>query len=222
MRGWKVVALILSISFFVAMFAAGAGADTKFSKRTVVTFNQPVEIPGQVLSSGTYTIELFESFGARHIVRIYNQDRSKLIATVLAIPNQRIKPTAENVMKFAERPGNSPDALKAWFYPGENFGHEFVYPKTRAVELAQVTHEPVPAIATEPAPIEELKTEPIVAETPEKTEAPVEIAEAAPEPPPTREPAPELPKTASDVPLIALLGTLSVAVAFIAKRLARA
>ena len=71
----------------------------------MVTFTQPVEIPGQVLPSGTYTIELYETFGNRHIVRIYNADRSKLIATVLAIPNQRLTPTDDNVMKFTERPG---------------------------------------------------------------------------------------------------------------------
>lgn len=214
----KLAKAIVATAFavlLVTMFAAGAGADTKFNKRTVVTFNQPVEIPGQVLSAGTYTIELYESFGARHIVRIYNADRSKLIATVLAIPNQRIKPTEENVMKFSERPGNSPDALKAWFYPGENFGQEFVYPKARAIELAQVTHEPVPAVQTEPAPIEELVKEPIVEETPQKTETPVEVAEATPEP------APALPKTASEVPLIALLGVLSIASALLVKHQAR-
>ncbi len=80
-------------------------------------------------------------------------------------------------MKFSERPGNAPDALKAWFYPGENSGQEFVYPKARAVELAQVTHESIPAVETEPTTVEEFKSEPIVEETPEQTEVP--IAEAS-------------------------------------------
>jgi hypothetical protein len=218
MRALRVILAIFSISLLAAMFATGAGADTKFNKRTVVTFNQPVEIPGQVLPSGTYTIELYESLGNRHIVRVYNEDRSKLIATVLAISNHRLNPTTENVMTFSERPGNSPDALKAWFYSSENSGQEFVYPKARARELAQVTHEPVPAVETEPAPIEELKIEPIVAETPEKTEAPVEAAVAQPEAP---VPEPALPKTASNIPLIALLGLLSLTSALVLKRLAR-
>jgi hypothetical protein len=194
-------------------FAAGARADTAFNKRTVVTFTQPVEIPGQVLPSGTYTIELYESFGNRHIVRIYNADRSKLIATVLAIPNQRLTPTEDNVMKFSERPGNAPDALKAWFYPGENSGQEFVYPKARAVELAQVTHESIPAVESEPATVEEFKSEPIVEETPERTEVPIPTQETE-----TLTPAPALPKTASEIPLIALLGMLSVTFAFMLKR----
>jgi len=215
----RTILVMFAVSLLVATFAAGAGADTQFNKRTTVTFTQPIEIPGQVLPSGTYTIELYESFGNRHIVRIYNADRSKLIATVLAIPNQRLSPTGDNVMKFSERPGSAPDALKAWFYPGDNFGQEFVYPKARAVELAQVTHESIPAVETEPATVEELKSEPIVSETPEKTE--VAIPEVLPTPTPgteTLSPAPALPKTASQVPLIALLGLLSVTFAFMLKR----
>lgn len=211
----RTILVMFAVSMLVAMIASGAGADTKFNKRTVVTFTQPVEIPGQVLPAGTYTIELFESLGNRHIVRIFNADRTQLIATVLAIPNRRLTPTGDNVLKFSERPGNSPDALKAWFYPGDNFGQEFVYPKARAVELAQVTHEAVPAVETEPAPVEQLKSEPIVSETPEKTEVAVEAATPAAE---TLSPAPVLPKTASQVPLIGLLGVLSVSFAFMLKR----
>jgi hypothetical protein len=217
MKVARTILTIITVTLLMVTFAPGTRADTAFSKRTVVTFTQPVEIPGQVLPSGTYTIELYESFGNRHVVRIYNGDRSQLIATVLAIPNQRLTTTGDNVMKFTERPGNAPEALKAWFYPGENFGQEFVYPKARALELAQVTHESIPAVQTEPATVEEFKSEPIVAETPEQKEVP--IAEAIPAPAAeTLTAAPALPKTASQVPLIALLGVLSVTFAFALKR----
>ena len=74
---------------------------------------------------------------------------SHIIATVLAINNYRLRPTGDTVVKFAERSGDNPEALKAWFYPGDNFGQEFVYPKQRAVQLAVATHEPVPALAAE-------------------------------------------------------------------------
>jgi hypothetical protein len=205
------------VTLFVVTFAVGVRADTAFNKRTVVTFTQPVEIPGQVLPSGTYTVELYESFGNRHIVRIYNADRTQLIATVLAIPNLRLKPTGDNMMTFSERPANAPDALKAWFYPGDNFGQEFVYPKARALQLAQVTHETIPAVETEPATVEEFKSEPIVAETPQQKE--VAITEVIPIPVRETETlSAALPKTASPVPLIALLGLLLVTFAFTLKR----
>jgi hypothetical protein len=219
----RAILAMFAVSLLMVTLAAGARADTTFNKRTVVTFNQPVEIPGQVLSAGTYTIELYESFANRNIVRVYNSDRTRLIATVLAIPNLRLTPTGDNVMKFLERPGNSPDALKAWFYPGDNFGQEFVYPKARAVQLAQITHEVIPTVETEPATVEVLKSETIVAETPEQKE--VAIAEVIPTPAPapaaenlSPAPAPALPETASPVPLIALLGALSVSFAFVLKR----
>ena len=211
---------MFAVSLLVAMFAAAAGADTNFNKRTVVTFSQPVEIPGQVLPAGTYTIELANSFANRHIVRFFNADRTHLFATVLAIPNLRLTATSDTVMKFAERPGNAPEALKAWFYPGNAFGQEFVYPKARAVELAQMTHEPVPAVETQPTTTEEFKNEIIVSETPERTEVPIPETLPTPAPPAeTLTQAPALPKTASEIPLIGLLGVLSVTFAFMLKRL---
>ncbi len=221
MKTFRAVITMFAVALLAFTFAVTARADTGFNKRTVVTFNQPVEIPGQVLPAGTYTIELYESFGNRHIVRVFNADRSQLIATVLAIPNLRLTPTENNVMTFAERPGNSPDALKAWFYPGDNSGQEFVYPKARAIELAQTEHETIPAIETEPATIAELKSEPIVAETPEKTEVP--ITEVIPLPARESETltAAELPKTASQVPLIAMFGLMSISLAFALKRILR-
>jgi LPXTG-motif cell wall-anchored protein len=215
----RIIQTLFAVLLLVVMFGAGARADTQFNKRTVITFTQPVEIPGQVLPAGTYTIELYETFSYRHIVRIWNADRTQLIATVLAIPNERLKATEDTVMKFSERPGNAPDALKAWFYPGDTTGQEFVYPKQRAVELAGVTHETIPAVETEPATLQELKSEAIVAETPEKTE--IAIGEFIPltgSDTGTLSPSHPLPQTGSQIPLIALLGALSVSFALVLKR----
>ena len=169
MRTARVILVALTAALLCATFAVGARADTESSKRTVVTFKEPVEIPGQVLPAGTYTIELMDNMTNRNIVQFFNADRTQLVATVLAINNYRLNPSDESVMTFAERPGNSPSALKAWFYPGNRWGQEFVYPKERAVQLAQVTNEPIPAVENVPAKVEELRFEPIVVETPEKT-----------------------------------------------------
>ncbi len=32
------------------------------------------------------------------------------------------------ILQLEDRPEGQPEALKAWFYPGDNFGVEFVYP----------------------------------------------------------------------------------------------
>jgi hypothetical protein len=221
----KTAVVVLTLALFGAMLAPSVRAqdDNAYIKRTTVTFSQQVEIPGQFLPAGTYTIELVDSQSYRHIVRFFNADRTRVVATVLAIPNLRLKTTGKPVMTFAERPINSPEALKAWFYSGDNFGQEFVYPKLRAIELAQVTKEPVLAFATEPKTTEELKTVPLVAETPAREE--VQLSEVVETPPvlvaENRAPeAQELPKTASLIPLIVMLGLASLGLAFTVKRFA--
>jgi hypothetical protein len=222
MRVIKTVVVVLALASFGALVAPSVRAqdDNFYLKRTKVTFNQQVEIPGQYLPAGTYIMELLDSNPNRHIVRFFNEDRSKVIATVLAIPNARLETTNKTVLMFEERPVNFPEALKAWFYAGENWGQEFVYPKQRAVALAREAKEPVLAYAGElPLTVEEMRAAPLVAETPAQEE--VQVAEVVEAPAPVLvAQAQPLPKTASPIPLIALIGMASIGAAFAAKRLA--
>jgi hypothetical protein len=223
MKIFKAVLIVLTLSVIGALSAPRAGAD-EWNKKTLMTFSQPVEIPGQILPAGTYTIKLVDLASERHVIQFLDADGIKVIATVLAINNWRLRPSGQTVVKFAERTGDKPEALKAWFYPGDNFGQEFVYPKQRAIELAVATKEPIPALAEDITPAS-LKTAPIVAVTPEQKEVPVEEAIAT-APPATEQTAPlvaqntSLPKTASSLPLIALLGIASLGFAFVLKRFA--
>src|SRR5580700_8912993 len=146
MKNVKAVLSLLAVSMLGATVLPSAHADT-WNKKTVVTFSQDVEIPGKILPAGTYTFQLLDSNSDRHIVQIFNADGSQIIATILAINDYRLQPTGDNVMKFSERPGDSPEALRAWFYPGDSFGQEFVYPRARAIQLAQTTQVIVPAVA---------------------------------------------------------------------------
>jgi hypothetical protein len=216
MKIFKTALTVLTLALFGAIFAAGVQADD-WNKKTVMTFNQPIEIPGQILPAGTYTVKLLDLASQRHLVQFLDADGVRVIATVIAIDNWRLRPTGETVVKFSERSGDNPEAIKAWFYPGDNFGQEFVYPKHRAIELAVASQEPVPALEVETLPTD-LRTATVVAVTPEQKEVPVTEAIAT-----TPEPAlvaQSLPKTASSVPLIALLGLASLACAFAVKRFA--
>ncbi len=214
---------LFAVTLLGATVLPSAQADT-WNKKTVVTFSQAVEVPGKILPAGTYTFQLLDSQSDRHIVQIFNADGSQIIATILAINNYRLQPTGDTVMKFSERPADSPDALRAWFYPGDNFGQEFVYPKARAIVLAQTTKGFVPAVAVDIIDETVIKTVPIVAVTPDQKE--VEVTTVIQTTPPvaaavTPTPAPvavaskteELPQTASSMPLIALLGGLSISLA---------
>jgi hypothetical protein len=210
----KTVFCLLAITLLGATLLPSARADA-WDKKTVVTFSQAVEVPGKILPAGTYTFRLLDSPSDRHIVQIFNADGSQIITTILAINDYRLKPTGKTVMKFSERPGDSPDALRAWFYPGDEFGQEFVYPKVRAIQLAQTTQYVVPAVAVETLDDNVIKTVPIVAVTPDQKE--VEVATVIQTTPPATVAAvketEELPHTASSMPLIALLGGLSISLA---------
>jgi hypothetical protein len=219
----KVIFCLLAFALFGATLLPSARAD-EWNKKTVITFSQSVEVPGRVLPAGTYTFKLLDSLSDRHIVQIFNADGSEIIATILAINDYRLEATGKTVMKFSERPGDSPEALRAWFYPGDNFGQEFVYPKVRAIQLAQTEKVVVPAVAVDSVDENTLKTAPIIAITPDEKE--VEVTTVIQTTPPVAAavtPAPvavapveetkELPQTASSLPLIALLGGLSIGLA---------
>lgn len=209
------------------LFATFSVRADEWNKKTVVTFSGPVELPGIVLPAGTYVFKLLDSESNRHIVQVFNKDETKIYTTILAIPNYRLAPTGETVIRFSERPKGTPEAMRAWFYPGDNFGQEFVYPKTRAITLAAEVKEPVLAapVTRETKP-EELATAPVETIAPPPVEAkrapPEAIPAPAVEPAPAPEAAPvaELPKTASSIPLVALLGTAALLFALVLKRLA--
>ncbi len=106
--------------------ALGAKAD-EWNKKTTVTFTDSVEIPGQVLPPGTYVFKLATSPSHRHIVQIWNEDETQILATVLTVPDYRVDAPDKTVIELEERPGNSPMALHSWFYPGDNSGQTFLY-----------------------------------------------------------------------------------------------
>ena len=221
------IALCLAVPCVLAVQTARAD---DWNRKTVITFSGPVEVPGvgqHNLPAGTYVFKILDSQSDRHIVQIFNQDETQVLTTILAIPNYRLKTTDKTTITFRERPAGQPEALRAWFYPGREWGEEFVYAKPRALELAKETNEPVLATSIEETtPVEALKTAPIEAVAP--TGEPVELATVVEAPPvAAAEPAPvaaaqpvtvaaadPLPETASSLPLIALIGLLAIGAGF--------
>src|SRR6202030_3323937 len=103
-------------------------------------------IPGQVLSAGTYIFKLADSSSDRNIVQVFSKDEKHLYGTFISIPDQHLRPPGKPIITFDERPAGLPEAVRAWFYPGDDFGHEFVYPKPKAVALAKANNTPVPSM----------------------------------------------------------------------------
>jgi hypothetical protein len=133
MRIVRAIQISMCAAVLCAAIVTAARADN-WDKKTIVTFSDSVEIPGQVLPAGTYVFKLANSTSDRHIVQIWNGDETQILATILAIPNYRLDPSDGTIFEFDERPGDSPMALHSWFYPGDNTGQEFVYPRYRFTE----------------------------------------------------------------------------------------
>jgi len=144
------------------IFALTTQAD-QWNKKTILTINETLQIPGATLTPGKYVFKLMDSPANRHIVQVFNEDETQLITTILAIPNYRLRPTGETEFGFWEMPQGSPPALRAWFYPGDNFGQEFAYPKTEATKIAAATNEQVQSIPDQ-STAEQLKTTPVTPE----------------------------------------------------------
>jgi len=171
----KAAFCLLAATVLGAAVLPSARADES-NKKTIVTFSQAVEVPGKVLPAGTYSFQLLDSPADRHIVQIFNADGSQMITTVLAINDYRLQSTGQTVLKFSANTGDSPDALRAWFCPGDSFAQEFVYPKIRAIQLAQTSNMIVPAVAADTLDASTIKTVAIVAVTPDQKEVDVATA----------------------------------------------
>lgn len=209
--------------------AASAQADA-WNKKTILKFNQPVEVPGHVLTPGTYVFQLADSSADRNVVQIFSEDKKgmdHLVTTTMAIPDYRVATPVKTEVTFEERHSNTPEAVHSWFYPGDNYGWQFLYPKGQTLQVAKNTRPttPVtraskgaattPSAARKAAAINTPTSKPEVAQ-PEPKPLPVTLAQNRP--PVTFAPQPsaakqgELPKTASNLPLEVAIGLFLLAV----------
>lgn len=147
MRTWKIACVAAILAFGIS--AAPAHAD-EWNKLTYLTFSSPVALPGVSLPAGTYRFELMDPDMSRRVIRVSSQDGSKTYGIFLSISDQRMEPANDPVVLFREMPAGLPQAVRAWFYPGETHGYEFVYPHDQATKIARATHQSVLAM-NEPA-----------------------------------------------------------------------
>ena len=134
MKNLKTLLLTGCLACFGAYLAPKAKAD-EWDRKTVLTFSQPVEVPGIVLPAGTYVFSFLGSTADRNIIEVLSQDEQKLYATIEALPDYQTDATGETSIVFEEREAGTPHAIKEWFFPDRRYGHVFVYPGTGTLEL---------------------------------------------------------------------------------------
>jgi len=223
MRSMSVLVTVSAAVLVGAGFLPSLKAD-EWNKKTMVKFSQPVEIPGQVLPPGTYVFKLADTTADRNVVQIFNKRQDHIYATLLAVPDYRMEPTGKTVINFEERASNAPEAVKAWFYPGDNYGYDFVYPNVRATELAKSTNQNVlsmpsemaantknPAKSMQEQSVVAMKQAPVTAVKPSGEQvAMAQAVQTKPAPAASSQMAanrrPKMPSTASPIPLLGLIG----------------
>ena len=120
------------------LIAAMANAQPS-DKRTFFTFSRPVTLPGVTLPAGKYVFRLADDETSRKVIQIMSSEGTKQYAMLLTIPDERRDPAKDAEVAFLETASRTPSAVKAWWYPGERTGYEFIYPRAQARQLARST-----------------------------------------------------------------------------------
>ena len=123
----------------MAMLAVAVAANGQtWSERTTITISAPVTVPGATLQPGSYEFRLVPSDTTDRTVQISSED-GRVITTTTTVPVKRDEPSPDTILSFNPTPEGEPPVIKAWFYPGSVYGHEFVYPDAQAREIAART-----------------------------------------------------------------------------------
>jgi hypothetical protein len=141
------VALLIGFAIASVLFLEVVAHADEADQSIKITFNQAIEIPGQILPAGTYLFKLADPNNL-DLVRILNSEGTRLYATLQTVPTERSKPTGDTVVVLAEQPDGRPETLVKWFYPGNTSGHELVYSKQEEQQLAQDRQQTIVANET--------------------------------------------------------------------------
>jgi len=219
------LAVLCGVALAMGIAATPARADL-WNHKTILTVNQPIQVTDTVLEPGQYVMKLFDSQSDRQIVQIFNRNETHIIDTVIAIPRERLVPRGHTVFTFWETPPGTYRALRTWFYPGENFGSEFPYPKhLQQIAMATTTTQSAANTTQNEAQAEtnennqQAETAPAPQPEQQPEQQPEVAQNTAPETPAPTQPAPpaELPKTASPYPAIGIAGFMLLGLAGLLK-----
>ena len=141
---------LLITTLIIASVAPGLRAqDSAAVKRlTILTFAEPVQLPGKTLPAGKYRFEIANTETTSNAVKVSSENGETAYGIFLTTPStlpQRDLKDQDTLLMFAERPAGQPQAAREWFYPGRSIGVEFVYPKDQAATIAKANKTSVAA-----------------------------------------------------------------------------
>ncbi len=224
--------------------ALPVNAGTTTGEMPRLSLTEKLDMGGTILEPGDYRIKVVQVGSDRNLLEVKSIDGKKVYATVLSVPHTNEGMVGDEVpanrLDLYPAAGDQVAVLRTWYPPNTplNGGHDIVYPRRRAIELAARNNDPVIAFPDdvqvagyESAPLVVVTREndsrpfkPVVVQTPPdsgQTQQAEVVDNQEVDNRTTRE---RLPQTASKLPLYAGLGLLSIvgalALGVLAKRMA--
>src|SRR5262249_27773715 len=126
---WRALlgAAVLTVAILFVVPAAVTADESNL--KTYITVNQPIQVPGAVLEPNVKYVFRRVGETENHVVRVLNEDQTKVISTFLVISANRLEPADDTILTFYETAAGYPKPVKTWFYPGRTIGYEFLYSK---------------------------------------------------------------------------------------------
>ncbi len=213
---------VLVFSLGIAALAVAQGGAVQ--RDTSLAVSEPTQVGPLLLDPGIYTLRVHDYKGEKVQVTILRDSDKKTMGTATATRARRnldSHEASDNQTHFTYTTYNGHPAVSTWYYPGDEWGEQFVYSGQASEMTMSQSPAPAPPAMAESAPpppappAEERHEETKMAEA-APAPAPAPVAEApAPAPAPAPVPAPAhhhtLPKTAGSTPLAALFGVLFLA-----------
>ncbi len=137
MRLNRLVVVSLVAAALGLLVSSSARAD-EWDRKTIVTFRQPFRVPGRSLPAGHYVFKIADAETIPHLVQIFDAHERHLVATLLAVPDYLTKPAEHAEFLLDPRSERGPEALRAWWFPGDTVAEAFIYPHVNTEQIARV------------------------------------------------------------------------------------
>jgi len=136
-------AMLASAAALIWCLSASTATADDYNRRTILTIDQPLVIPGGTLTPGTYTFILSNPESSRDVVNILREDGTPVISAHVT----RVSRNNDNrdlALFVALNENGAMPMMKGWFYPGDRDGYQFVYPMDQARTMARLESVEIP------------------------------------------------------------------------------
>ena len=136
-------AMLASAAALVWCLSASTATADDYNRRTILTIDQTMAVPGATLTPGTYTFILGNPETSRDVVLILREDGTPVTSAHIT----RVSRNNENrdlALFVALNENGDMPMMRGWFYPGDRDGYQFVYPTEQARTIARLESVEIP------------------------------------------------------------------------------